>query len=291
MPSLCDICNKVYVNNSSLWNHKSRIHMVKSDERNPERNPSVTPNVTLNDTIKSEYNCTYCNAIFHKRQHRWRHEKICKVKDISGSELNELLNTVNVMKKEIERLKSKTGIQSGNNTTNNINQMNTNCGTVNNINITYKLINTLEDNIKQEDAIKLLDGTIKKLVCNLLDLIYSNDTYSGYRTILLKDVDESTLEMFNHDNKKFTRVEVKYALPTLCDNLLECIERIATKNKDIIGTNRDEDINVYSQNTTKDDKTIEKEAMKLKKVLCKNYKNGLKTKEIYEKQMNDNNTE
>ena len=28
--------------------------------------------------------------------------------------------------------------------------------------------------------------------------------------------------------------------------------------------------------------------MKLKKVLCKNYKNGLKTKELYEKQMKDN---
>ena len=98
-------------------------------------NPNVTlcnPNVTLcNSGVVSDMNiCRYCNKIFNKRQHKWRHEKNCKERlGFTTDEVNKKIAEVNAakdaimlekdkiideLKKQIEVLLTKVG-----NTTNN----------------------------------------------------------------------------------------------------------------------------------------------------------------------------
>ena len=89
MNHFCEICNKSYASNQSLWTHKKNKH------NNTELKNSIETNKKI-DT----YKCKHCSKEFSQYQNRWRHEKQCEKK-------SNLHKTIEEMKKEIDKLKSK----------------------------------------------------------------------------------------------------------------------------------------------------------------------------------------
>ena len=126
----CNICNKMFSSTSSLCNHRSKIHNIT---RLPKIGNMVTNRLPKNGNQKSEliiisneHNiCKYCYKKLSTRHSRWRHEQICK-------------------NKELIEIKNKLEIQTQNNINNN-GSINTNNGTINN-NIVINNYN--EDNLK-----------------------------------------------------------------------------------------------------------------------------------------------
>ena len=63
----CEICNKKYASNNSLWNHNKKFH---------------TENL-----IKKEYECEHCAKGFNNISNKYRHLKSCKIKKKEDLEL------------------------------------------------------------------------------------------------------------------------------------------------------------------------------------------------------------
>ncbi len=123
----CNLCKKTYSSASSLCNHRSKIHKIT---RLPKNGNLVTNRLPKNGNQKSELIeisndltlCKYCNKKLASRHSRWRHEQICK-------------------NKELMEIKNKLDIQTLNNNINN--------GTINNtINNNIVINNYNEDNLK-----------------------------------------------------------------------------------------------------------------------------------------------
>ena len=88
----CNICNKYYASKSSLCNHNKKFH----NNRNNYNTPLIQPFNNQKPIIKQSLNnlnnqCKFCNKIFSHYNNKWRHEKICKQKNINNEidKLNE----------------------------------------------------------------------------------------------------------------------------------------------------------------------------------------------------------
>ena len=92
MSHFCEICNKSYASNQSLWTHKKNKH------NNIEQKNIIKTNKKI-DT----YKCKHCSKEFSQYQNRWRHEQKCEKK-------SNLHKTIEEMKKEIDKLKSNQSI-------------------------------------------------------------------------------------------------------------------------------------------------------------------------------------
>jgi hypothetical protein len=204
MTSLCDICNKTYASSSSLWNHKKRMH-IKSKEK---CNPDITSNVPLKvDIIKSEYKCKYCSALFNKRQHRYRHQnQSCKMKDISGSEINDLRNTVNKLQQEINELKES---QNCNKTKklvmNNSGQLNVNCGAVNNNNINIIPLGkeNLDELFTDEQIAEILKLNTSESINKSIFFVCTADNLKQCRNTYISSLEGNNCKVYDESQNKF----------------------------------------------------------------------------------------
>ena len=128
----CFICNKFYSSYKSWWNHNKQFHKNETVDNNIDITEHVTviPNiitehVTIITKIK-KYNCSKCNKLFNNYQNRWKHEKICKLKNIQPitenkieklkKENEEIKNTISELKNLILQQVKTTKIQQKNNT-------------------------------------------------------------------------------------------------------------------------------------------------------------------------------
>jgi hypothetical protein len=297
MKYICKTCNKTYASASSLSNHKKRIHHVEGSKvvHSPVHKSEI-PVHNIVDVSNSQ--CKFCNKELCNRKSRWRHEKICKAKDISGADINVLCNTVKELKKEIEELKSITNQQqiqlynkNANPTTDNSLTNNshgtftnsTNCN-MNTINITYKTTKSLENDITDDDAMQLLNGEISNMVFSFVTKIYTEDRFKEYRTLLINDFNSSMAEIYSFKNKKFMKEEVEQCLMKRYNMYVSFIERLAIKHVDSIGEDREGDICDYNLNATSTETKQKKELMKLKKVIVRHNDNAEETRRQYEAQ-------
>ena len=85
----CKICNKLYSSYQSLWIHNKKFHI------------NVVSNVGLQNLngvlVQTVNNCKFCKKSFNNRQNKYRHEKICKLKED---------NKIDLLEKEIIELKN-----------------------------------------------------------------------------------------------------------------------------------------------------------------------------------------
>ena len=96
MSYFCNICNKSYSSNKSLWLHNKKYHKT-----------AIEQNET-NDCTNQEYKCNFCDKVFSKYQNRWRHQKTCKNNQSVRTESTDILTEKIIkMEKEIENLKQK----------------------------------------------------------------------------------------------------------------------------------------------------------------------------------------
>lgn len=206
MSILCDICNKLYASNSSLWNHKNKIHankINKSDE-NDVISTSL-PDVIMSSSTKSKL-CRYCNKSFYDRNNRNRHEKTCKNKDISGSELNELRSTVNKLQQEINELKNNNSIKQ-NKIVNNANQVNMNCGVVNNISIMPLGKENIDELLTNEQIAEILKLNASDSINMTLLLVSRAENLKGGRNVYISNFEGKYCKVYDEDQDKYITKE------------------------------------------------------------------------------------
>lgn len=206
MSVLCDICNKLYASNSSLWNHKNKIHankINKSDE-NDVISTSL-PDVIMLSSTKSKL-CRYCNKSFYDRNNRNRHEKTCKNKDISGSELNELRSTVNKLQQEINELKNNNSIKQ-NKIVNNANQVNMNCGVVNNISIMPLGKENIDELLTNEQIAEILKLNASDSINMTLLLVSRAENLKEGRNVYISNFEGKYCKVYDEDQDKYITKE------------------------------------------------------------------------------------
>jgi len=75
---VCKHCKATYATYQSRWSHIKNKHNVSYNDCTPERTPST-------------HKCSKCKKCFTSRQHKWRHNKICK-QDIQQVTNNQIIN-------------------------------------------------------------------------------------------------------------------------------------------------------------------------------------------------------
>jgi len=168
MSNNCNICNKTYSSNQSLYNHNKRFHIKKDEIKN--------------------FKCQYCDKISSRKDNLSRHEKICK-KNIS--------NEYNELKKEIEILKQQ--INKKNIIKKQINNINN--GTIININ------NFSKDNIEyiSEDFIKkmfnhfLFEDEHKLAIPKLIENLKFNPNHRENNNVKITNMRSKTCLKYNDE--------------------------------------------------------------------------------------------
>jgi len=115
---ICKICNNNYTSYQSLWNHANKYHIIEKRllSSNLVNNKHlISIKLAQNQATKkcaviadNKLTCKYCNKFFKHLQSRWRHEKLCKEKDIEKKELenNICMKHIENLTQEIEKLKN-----------------------------------------------------------------------------------------------------------------------------------------------------------------------------------------
>jgi hypothetical protein len=212
----CNICIKTYSSKSSLCNHNKKFHSV-----------DCHTNVILSDTSgdtyvipENKYNCKYCNRIFNFRNNKWKHEKICKIKEKTDldklTEIKKLELQVKKEESKILQLKLKLEksnkidnitlkklnkmLMERNNKIKHINSHNT-------INNNQQIINNFQlVGFGKEEIIETLTNRDKKLIMDarynsldkLIEIIHCGK-YNQFKNIIITNMKDNY--MYKYDDK------------------------------------------------------------------------------------------
>ena len=171
----CDICSKTYSSYQSFWNHNKKFHKVENN-----------------------YKCNYCDKSYKQQPSKSRHEKTCKYKNINiNFQKNiDLINTINELKNDIDKIKNnKININNNPNINSNNDEYSyiylLKCFDINANKINYKIGRTSRD--------------IKKRVCE-----YSK-SYKTLLTIYVPnsvEIEKYLLNILKNDNKIYQNKEM-----------------------------------------------------------------------------------
>jgi hypothetical protein len=181
----------------------------------------MTSNVGLqsqNDIINKKYDCCYCKKIFNNRQNKYRHEKICK-----KSEIIELKEEINELKKIINKSSNKTINNNKNNQINN--------GTI--INIKVSLGNENIDDLSKKDQLKILNSGYMSLI-KIIELLNLNPDLPQYNNILVTNLKDKFCKIYDDDIKKYKTINKKEMVDNMIavrtNNLKEIYNKYNNKN-------------------------------------------------------------
>ncbi len=131
----CNICNKTYANNSSLWNHNNKYHNTNSVSDKSKISNMISHDKSMISHVNNEedkYKCNYCDNTYKHFQSRWKHEQKCKKKDLIFLD-NKIIVDPNQQLTNINNQQITNNINNQQNNINNTNN-NINNGTINNTN-------------------------------------------------------------------------------------------------------------------------------------------------------------
>ena len=235
----CEICNKTYASNNSLWNHNKTYH------------------IKINDKI--DYECDYCHKSFNHKTNKYRHMKSCKVKKFK-EEQNELEKKrleleerkIILLEKKEERI-SKTinnnelvapslktikkllddkknqiiNSHNNNSTVNSNNNIVNNTLNDNSKNVNY-IANFGSDNVSQTLTMKekkqILNSRfncIEKLV-----EITNCGKYNQFKNIIITNLKDKLTYVFDQKKGNFITADKKASLDTLLNNRIMDIEAV-----------------------------------------------------------------
>jgi len=246
----CPICYKEYSSQSSLCNHKKRIHndvntprvqkinnLGQNGENRVQKINNFVPNTTIENT--SNNTCEYCNKKLSCYKSLQRHYSICPIKKNLIKENEELKTEINTLKdessntkKELEILKEqikdllntrnkihpKTLQKMINNTnSNNNNTHNTNNGTINNT------VNIIA--LGREDIPALFNTNEKLEVLNkknnalyhLIEKVHFNDDYPQFKNIFITNNRKNEAHLYDENSNKFKIVDKDEAITDMIE--------------------------------------------------------------------------
>ena len=126
----CNICNKIYSSYKSLWNHNKEFHKVNNinvqcvqqtvqNVQQPVQN--VQSHIQQNNKVIKSLTCELCNKIFNNRPAKSIHKKKCtehqqeennkikQLEEINQTEIEDLKNTINELKKQVSSILEEKG--------------------------------------------------------------------------------------------------------------------------------------------------------------------------------------
>lgn len=213
----CSVCNKKYVSNKSLWNHRNKLH-----------NDSI---VKKTENAIKIYNCRKCNKTYNNKQSRWSHEKVCK--NNSTNRIESLENTVNELKNQLALIVEEKGkvhhktLQKINNQLNN--QLN-NINNGNIINNTYVKFGDVEyEKILDNMQIKQILNKQHQSLEESIKQIHFNKDLPEYSNIFITNMKDDLAYVF--DGKQFISIRKNEMLNELIDVHTKEINLSLEKNK------------------------------------------------------------
>jgi hypothetical protein len=249
----CDICNKKYSSNNSLWNHNKKFHndnvTNKSNYRkynvtnpittsvtnhvtsitNPVTNPVTLTNLST-PTIIKKYNCKYCNKNFNHRQNRYEHEKKCKQK-------NELI----IQNTEIQNnLQLNNNLQLTDNKTINDNKIinnNINNGVINNNTTINYIINSVGcENIEKLtfEEIKKIFRQHKNCLYHAIDFVNFNENIPENHNFYNSSLEGKYINVFNVETNSPEKKNKKDFFDKLLMSSLNIMNLLYEKVKDSV---------------------------------------------------------
>ncbi len=212
----CDICDKKYSSYQSLWIHNKKFH-------NNVNNGCCTLSGTsavlcggfcgsssgVNEKNNKKKLCKFCNKMFNDRSNKYKHEKICKNKNI----------ILNNNKPIIEPKNKLLAI------TKQVNNGNTNNGTINNITINQfgtEKIDTLSPN----DVVKLIDNGLNMPV-SCVQLLNFNKHLPQNHSFCTTTLEGKHFTKINHETQKPEKINKIDFINQVLDNSLRLIQNIA----------------------------------------------------------------
>jgi hypothetical protein len=230
MEIICNYCNKVYKSYQSRSNHIRIYHKSEKekcvpnvekcvpnfDENSTESEVCVPKSVPMcsknNEEVNDKNNCKFCNKNYANRHSKWKHQQICKEKDIEN-EIDKIKIFENEMeKKKLQLMKSmkihpKT-LQKINNQL--INNGTINNGTVNNIN-NINTINNIIIPLSEQNLKKALKKSEKMDILNsgskahlkLTDILYNKPEYKKFRNIYITNLSNNIAYVFDKNKNCF----------------------------------------------------------------------------------------
>ena len=212
MDNICSICNKTYASYKSLWIHNKKFHYNVVYQKKMTCHPFGN-HKTMTEKLDVNHNdiiCNYCDKTYSSRQSRWRHEKICKMKELTANNLKEIKKENKEIKQKLKQLEKL--IDSKNVT-------NINKGTI----IKGNVINNIENNIHLElgaEDVKLLSEAQKLKVLKsvnfgeypvvaLIDELYKNHKN---RNVKISNLQNNMALKYDGDIEKFMATSKKHVV-------------------------------------------------------------------------------
>ena len=240
----CNICNKIYKSNSSLWNHNKKFHGIQND--NIDQN-MFNKSLINNDTI-----CKYCNFNFTKRNNLNKHYRLNRCKIKNKIEKDKILEEENIILKnkiidlekdkyKLKELETKlvnleksidNSVMSNNNTTNNNN------ATLNN----YQQNNNALIQLGKEQIVQVLPKSEQLKILNtcynslyrLIKEIHCNDKYPQFQNIVITNLKDNYALKYDEKSKNFIKCHKNELVEALIDNRIFDIEDLLNANIDDI---------------------------------------------------------
>jgi len=291
----CKYCNKDYSSASSRCNHIKKFHtdenpnnvVVKSEknekksEKNIEKTKNVVQEIQINDNINSlSSHCKFCKKKLCDRFYRWKHEKKCAIKeennkkkeieDIVDKKLKEILSSMKIHPKTLEKI---------NNQLINCNNTNSNNNTVINNNIIIPLSEqNLKEVLNKSDKMAILNSGSQAHL-KLTDMIYNNPELKKYRNIYVTNLSNNIAYVYDNEKKCFIVKNKKdiledYGVERFSD-IQYFYEELKNKVNDKQLTKLKKMVNDYfNDNDFKD--------LKNKELLIELYNNRVQVQQIYE---------
>jgi hypothetical protein len=207
----CKICNKLYSSYQSLWIHNRKFHNINETIKNHNATVCEIKCNQRCQIIQKNHNnslvCKFCKKDFNHRNNRWRHEKTCKQKENTVTEITELKKEIIELKNLITTKNSNKIIN--NNTNNNNTNNNINNGTINN--------NTFIINkIGEESISKLKFKDIKNIFREQKNCLYHAIKYVNFNEKIPENhsfynssLEGKYINVFNNDNNEIEKKNKK----------------------------------------------------------------------------------
>lgn len=230
MEIICNYCNKVYKSYQSRSNHiriyhkSEREKCVPNDEKcipdfdeNSSKSevcvPKSVPVCSVkNEEVNDKNNCKFCNKTYANRHSKWKHQQICKEKDIYNEIDKIKIFEEEMEKKKLQLLKSmkihpKTLQKINNQLINNGTINNGTINNINNINTVNNIIIPLTDQnlkkiFKQSEKLDVLNSGSNAHL-KITDILFNKPEYKQYRNIYITNLSNNIGYVYDKNKNCF----------------------------------------------------------------------------------------
>jgi hypothetical protein len=220
MGVVCKICKKEYASYASRSNH------IKNYHTKPLTNCKETA-LPCQDNVKTDtrFPCSHCKKEFNSRQGKWYHEQRCDKIDKNN---NELLNKINMMEKEIEKLKSEKSKPKISKNINNNSHNNINNGNIINLNIVAPGKEKLDLTNNEITSIfeKKFSGVVK-----FIEFLNFNKNRPNNHSFCVTNREGKHLLKYNPEKLMIESDKKRYFYINIIENALFNMEKIFMANK------------------------------------------------------------